>query len=199
MNALLRRPRPERRPASLEPLALGTYPASLLALIAAGLLLAGCLPAAVLNAQGRDPVSLGSGVAVAVAVAALILRWPQHVTALIALLLLGAAYLQVSTVGWWTLPLYVLAAHGIYVLLALSALAPRSARFTRQALLEAARAAAAPQLAAQLLSLVVLLLSWWAAPAAGTLGAVAGIVSAGILMAGAWTASRVARRPENPN
>ena len=199
MTMLLRRFLPERRPPSMEPLAVGTYPASLLAVLAAGMLVAGCLPAAVLNAEGWDPLALGSGVTVVVAVAVLVLRWPQHVTALIALLLLGAAYLQVSTVGLWTLPLYVVAAHGIYLLLALAALAPRSARFTRNALLEAARAAAAPQIAAQLLTVVVFLLSWWATPAAGAFGALAGIASAGILMAGAWAASRVARRPENPD
>ncbi|MGP5163830.1 hypothetical protein ACTXMB_08040 [Arthrobacter rhombi] len=199
MNLALRRLVPERRPPSMEPLASGTYPASLLAVVAAGLLVAGCLPAAVLNTEGWDPLALGSGVAVVVAVAVLVLRWPQHVTALIALLLLGAAYLQVSTVGLWTLPLYVVAAHGIYLLLALAALAPRSARFTRNALLEAARAAAAPQIAAQLLTVIVFLLSWWATPAAGAFGALAGIASAGILMAGAWAASRVARRPENPD
>lgn len=198
MNVLARRLLPERRPPSLEPLVTGTYPASLLAVVAAVLVLVGCLPAAVLNVDDLDLLALGAGVGVVVAVAVLILRWPQHVTALIALLLLGAAYLQVSAVGLWTLPLYVVVAHAVYVLLALAAIGPRSARFTRAALVEVARAAALPQIAAQLLTVVVFALTWWVAPASGGLGAAAGIVSASILIAGAFTASRIARRPENP-
>ncbi|HXD27631.1 MAG TPA: hypothetical protein VN621_02625 [Arthrobacter sp.] len=199
MNPLWPALAPTHREASLEPLEPGTIPATTLALVAAVLLAAGSLPAAVATAAGRGPldwvVALG---AVGLGVA-LVLLWPQHITALVALLLLGAAYVRIGGVGPWTLPLYVLAAHAIHVLLGLAAIGPRSARFTRAAVGLALRAAAWPQIGAQVLAAVVLLLSLWGPRGTGALGTAAGIASACVLAGGAWMASRVAGRAEDPD
>lgn len=199
MKRILRALVPAHREPSLEPLQVGTVPAMTLALAAAALLVAGTLPAAIVTATGRGLLEWAGALAAVAAGVALILLWPQHIAALIALLLLGAAYVRVSSMGLWTLPLYVVASHAVYVLLGLAAMGPRSARFTRAALREAARAAAWPQAGAQVLAAVVLLLAWWGPAETGVLGAVAGIVSACVLAGGALVASRVAGRPENPD
>ncbi|WP_372699474.1 hypothetical protein [Arthrobacter sp. JSM 101049] len=199
MNPLLRAVAPTRREASLEPIEPGTVPATTLALVAAVLLAAGTLPAAIATAAGQGVLD---GVAALAAVGlgvALVLLWPQHITALIALLLLGAAYVRIGGAGLWTLPLYVLAAHAIHVLLGLAAIGPRSTRFTRGALRAATRAAAWPQIGAQVLTVVVLLLSLWGPSSTGALGTAAGVASACVLAGGALMASRVAGRPENPD
>ncbi|MBM6623224.1 hypothetical protein JTF08_16570 [Micrococcaceae bacterium RIT802] len=199
MNRVLRTAAPARRAPSLVPLGPGTVPATTLALVAAALLVAGTLPAAIATATGRGLLEWVGALAAVGAGVALVLLWPQHVTALVALLLLGAAYVRVGSVGLWTLPLYVVASHAVYVLLGLAAMGPRSARFTRAALREAARAAAWPQVGAQVLTVVVLLLTLWDPEATGVVGAAAGIVSACLLAGGALVASRVAGRPENPD
>lgn len=199
MNRMMRALAPVYREDSLVPLQPGTVPAATLALIAAGLFIAGTLPAAIAASLGSDLLAWVGALAAVGAGFTLILLWPQHVTALIAVLLLGAAYVRVSGFGLWTLPLYVIAAHAIYLLLGLAAMGPRSARFTREALLQTARAAAWAQIGAQLLTVVVLLLTWWNPGSTGALGAAAGIASACVLAGGAWAASRVAARPENPD
>lgn len=189
---------PVHRHASLEPLGPGTIPGAALALAAAALLVAGTLPAAIAAAAGQGLLEWVGALAAVGAGAALVLLWPQHISALIALLLLGAAYVRIAAVGAWTLPLYVLDAHLLYVLLGLAAMGPRSSRFTRAALRAAARAALWAQIGAQLLAAVALLLAWWGRGASGALGAAAGIVSACVLAGGALAASRIAGRPENP-
>ncbi|WP_417233982.1 hypothetical protein [Arthrobacter sp.] len=199
MNRLLRSLAPAHREASLEPLGGGTVAAATLAVAAAALLVAGTLPAALAAALGQGLFEWVGALAIVAAGAALVLLWPQHVTSLIAVLLLGAAYVRIGGVGWWTLPLYVVAAHLIHVLLGLAAMGPRSARFTRAALHAAARAALWPQVGAQLLTVVVLLLALWGPGSTGALGAAAGIVSACVLAGGALVASRIAGRDENPD
>lgn len=199
MNPLLRVLAPTHREASLEPLGPGTIPAAALALAAAVLLAAGTLPAAIATASGRGPLDWVAALAAVGFGVALVLLWPQHITALVALLLLGAAYVRIGGVLPWTLPLYVLAAHAIHVLLGLAAIGPRSARFTRAALGQALGAAAWPQIGAQVLAVVVLLWSLWGPADSGALGTAAGIASACVLASGAWMASRVAGRAENPD
>lgn len=198
MNPLARALAPTRREASLEPLGPGTVPATTLALAAAALLAAGTLPAAIATAAGRGPLDWVAALAAVGLGVALVLLWPQHITALIALLLLGAATVRIGGVAPWTLPFYVLAAHAIHVLLGLAAIGPRSARFTGAALRLALRAAAWPQIGAQVIAVVVLLLSLWRPADTGVLGSAAGIASACVLAGGAWMASRVAGRAENP-
>jgi hypothetical protein len=202
---MVARGRPRTVP-SLLPAGTDTLASWWLSGTAAVLVLATCVPAVVLNAAGADVAAPGGVVALpqwwplllVIATAALAASRPQHVSALVALLVMGACYLRVAQLGWWTLPLYVLAFHAVFTLLGLCAMGPRGTRFTRAALGAALRAAAPAQVGAQVLAAVVLVLALWHLPEGSALGPAAGIASACVLAAGAFAASRVARGGENP-